>query len=175
MADGAATRKLEAVVVGAEPDGAGVVIRYATVRGTPTELEDRVSLGVRGDLASVHGVGRVLRVLRAGRVKGPSDPYALGDDPDSTASLLRQCRGALVTLHVARRFERMLTIWTEEGISRIDRVLDVTEDAAGLSVRRRGGDSALRIPRQSLIRFVVSTREHPEIISVEVSTKVSLR
>jgi hypothetical protein len=175
MADEPATRKLAALVVGAEPDGAGVVIRYAPVRGARSELEDRVSLVAGGDLASVHGVGRVLRVLRAGRVKAPADPWELGDDPESTAALLCRCRGALVMLHVARRFERVLTIWTDQGVSRIDHVIDVTEDAAGLSVLRRGGDRALRIPRRSLIRFAVSTREHPEIISVEVPTKASLR
>jgi hypothetical protein len=175
MADEATARKLDAFLLGAEPDGAGVLIRYGLVRGVPPELEDRVPLGAAGDLASVHGVGRVLRVLRAGRVKAPADPYALGDDPETTAALLRQCRGALVTLHVAPRFERMLTVWTEEGVHRIDRVVDVTENDAGLSVRRRGGGSALRIPRQSLIRYSLTTRKYPEIISVEVPTKASLR
>jgi hypothetical protein len=164
MADAAGTRRLEAIVVRAESDGTGVRIRYAPLRGMSG-----------GDLSSVHGVGRVLRVLRAGRVKGPANPYALGDDPESTASLLRQCRGALVTLHVARRFERALTVWTEDGVSRIDHVLDVTEDDAGLSVRRRGGGSALRIPKTTLIRYSLSTREYPEIVSVEVPTKPSLR
>jgi hypothetical protein len=174
MVDAAGTRKLEAILVGAESDGAGVRVHYSPLRGMSAELEDRVSLGDR-DLSSVHGVGRVLRVLRAGRVKVPADPYTLGDDPESTASLLRQCRGTLVTLHVARRFERRLTVWTEEGVNRIDQVIDVSEDAAGLSVRRRGGSSVLRIPKTSLIRYSVSTREYPEIISVEVPTKASLR
>ena len=179
MTRNAGARRLEASVVRARAEGAGVVIVYAPLRGNPPEIDDHVPLvsgsGSGDDLAAVHGVGRVLRVLRAGRIKAPADAYSLADDPDSTAELLTRCRGARVTLHVAQRFERELTVWTEAGVNRIDRVIDVTEDADGLLVRRRGGDSALRIPRRSLIRFSVDTREHPEVISVEVSSKASLR
>lgn len=168
-------QKVAATVVHAEADGAGVVVRYAPLRGSAPELEDRVSLGHGGDIETVNGVGRLLRVLRAGRVKSPDDPGDLRHDPDRTASLLLRCRGARVLLHVARRFERRLTLWTDEGVSRIDRVLDVTEDEEALSVRRRGGDSALRVPKGRLIRFSVETREYPEIVSVEVPTRASLR
>jgi hypothetical protein len=171
----ARTRKIDANVLRADADGAGVVVRYAPVRGTLPEIVDRITLGAPDDVAAVNGVGRLLRLLRAARIKAPRDPYTLGDDPEATAELLRHCQGTRVTLHVAQRFERELVIWTEDGVSRIDRVLDVTEEPDGLSVRRRGGDSLLRIARHSLIRFTVNTREFSEVVSVEIPTKASLR
>lgn len=178
MASSRSVRKFDARVTRADADGAAVIVRYAPMRagrGIPHEIVDRVPLGTQEDLAAVGGVGRILRLLRAARLKAPADPYTLSDDPDATAELLCQCQGTRVTLHVAQRFERELVIWTEDGVSRIDRVIDFTEDPNGLSVRRRGGDSTLHIPRHSLIRFNCNTHEYPEVVSVEVPTRASLR
>ncbi|MFQ5697385.1 MAG: hypothetical protein ACE5IL_03765 [Myxococcota bacterium] len=161
-------RRIVATLVGVETEGAGLVVRYVSVRGTPRELEDRIRLGGGGDLESVHSVGRLLRVLRAARVQAPDDPARLHDDPDATAALLRRCTGTRVALHFALRTERSLRVWTEEGVQRFDRVVDVREHAAALEVRRRGSATALRIARANVIRFEVATIQRPEVLAVEV-------
>ncbi len=69
----------------------------------------------------------------------------------------------------------MLTVWTDAGVDRIHGVLDYTEDDEGLSVLRRGGQSRLKFPRQSLIRFAPSSTERLEVLSVEVPSGLRLR
>ena len=155
------------MVAGAEPEAIGVRVRYTTRVGA-RELWDHLELGPRGSLEAVHGVGRLLRLLRAGRILAPADPYALDADPEQAARLVERCRGARVVLRVRRRLERALTLWTESGVQRIEHVLDFEEESGGLAIRRRGGQSVLRIPRDSMIRYAASAEESLEILSVEV-------
>ena len=158
-----------------EPDGDSVVVRFAVRRGTPTEVEDRIPLTPRGEMASVRGVGRVVRILRAGRIQIPRDPYRYCSDARRTAELLRRATGTLVQLVLARRIERVLTLWLEAGVERIRGVLDYGEDDAGLWIQRRGGQSRLLISRHHLIRYEPSSQESYEVISVENPPRLSLQ
>jgi hypothetical protein len=126
-------------------------------------------------MACVKGIGRVLRILRAGRVRIPNDPYTLGDDPERAATLVLRCQGSSVALTLGRRIERMLTVWTESGVEQIHGVIDYAEDSEGLSVRRKGGQSTLTIPRHSLIRFAPSSTDYFEVISVDIPAGSRLR
>lgn len=160
-------RKLSAVISGASVEGLGLSVRYSTVRGAARELSDYFQLGPRGELPAVHGVGRFLRLLRAGRISAPEDPYALDDDLEQAALLVNRCRGAAVSLLVRTRFERSLTVWTEAGVDEFRRVIDFYEDDDGLAIRRLGGHSILHVPKQTLIRYAPSSHEYDEVISVE--------
>lgn len=162
-------RRLEAHVAGAEPEALGLRLLYVTRVGL-RELSDYVELGPRGSLEAVHGVGRVLRLLRAGRISPPRDPYGLGEDLDAAAALLRRCQGARVVLRVRRRIDRVLTLWTESGVRQIDRVMDVREEPDGLVVHRMGRHSTVRITRDQVIRYAAASREFLEVLSVEVPT-----
>ena len=155
------------MIVGAAVEGLGIGVRYSTVRGASRELADYFQLGPRGELHAVHGVGRLLRLLRAGRVVAPEDPYALDDDLDRAAELVNRCRGARVSLVVRTRFERSLTVWTESGVDEFRRVIDYFEDEDGLAIRRLGGSSTLRVPKETLIRYAPASREYLEVVSVE--------
>jgi len=166
--------RLEATIVDAETDGFFLCVRFAPVRGTPAEIEDLIRLGPRGDLDAVHGVGRLLRILRSARIRAPRDPYALADAPHDAVSLIRRCRGARVCLHLRRRIRRGITVWTESGVDRIAGILDFGEDAEGLWIRRSGGQNLLRIPRTSLIRYSATSEKSPEVISVEVPSRSRL-
>lgn len=162
------------MVVGAEAEHGELCVRFATRRGDPPEIEDRIPLGPRGELSAVRGVGRFLRILRAGRVRAPLAPYDLACDAERAAELVRRCRGAEVRLRVTRRVEHVVTVWTESGVDRFAGVVDYAEDADGLWILRRGGGSRLRIPRRSLVRFSASSRSFPEVLGIDLPTRTFL-
>lgn len=159
------------MIVETRADWPEVIVRFEPLRGDRTPIEDRIRLEPRGELSAIEGVGRILRIFRAARVRAPDDLYEPGDGSHEVAALLLRCVGARIVLHVAQRIERILTIWTETGIERIEGVVDFGQDAEGLWVRRKGGQSVLRIPRGSLIRFASSSIPYPEVVSVEVPAR----
>ncbi len=162
-------------MIGVDVDGDAVVVRYAPRRGSPNEIEDRIVLAPKGEMIAVNGVGRLLRILKAARVRAPRDPYNECADPNRAAALLHKCRGVIVDLHVARRFNRGLKIWTEEGVERISGVIDYTETPDALEIRRRGGRSVLNIPKLNIIRFELSSEEYYVVTSIEASSRFPLR
>ena len=152
----------------ADAELATLVVRYAPLRGSPTEIEDRIYIGRPGEVAAVYGVGRWLRLLRAGRVHVSGDPYELCRDTDRALELLRRCIGANVELLVARRLERSITLWTDSGVERIGAVMDFVEGTDGLIIRRRGGGALIYVARDTLIRFESALLERLEVIAVDL-------
>ena len=152
----------------ADAELATLVVRYAPLRGSPTEIEDRIYIGRPGEVAAVYGVGRWLRLLRAGRVHVSGDPYELCRDTDRALELLRRCIGANVELLVARRLERSITLWTDTGVERIGAVMDFVEGTDGLIIRRRGGGALIYVARDTLIRFESALLERLEVIAVDL-------
>ncbi len=157
------------MLISAEADGGGVIVRYAPRRGTPAEIDDRISLYPPGEMSTVNGIGRLLRILRAARVRAPSDPYVTCADPERAAELLQRCRGTILDLSVARRYDRGLTLWTESGVERLSGVIDWEETPDALEVRRRGGRSVLRIAKHTLIRFEPSSEEYYVVTSIDAA------
>ncbi len=142
-------------------------MRFGPVRGDPSPIEDRIRLEPQGELPAIEGVGRILRILKAARFRTPDRPYEFAADPERLQASLRRCIGARVVLKVARRVDRVLTIWTDAVVDRIAGIIDFNEDGEGLRIRRRGGPSVLLIPRRSLIRFTCDSFAHPEVVAVE--------
>jgi hypothetical protein len=159
---------LLARLVSAELEGLGVRVGFEPDGGRPPRVEDYLSLSKDAGLSAVQGVGRLLRLLRAGRLAAPADPWALASEPERAAEQLRRCRGARVRLRIARRLERMLVLWTEGGIERIDRVVDYEESGDELAIRRQGAASVLRIPRRNLVRYAASAQESIEVTGIEL-------
>jgi hypothetical protein len=158
-------RNLTCTVSSAEVDGTRVRVRFKPMRGS--EVSDWIAFEPRGEPQVVNSVGRFIRILRAGRIAPPKDPYGLGASPDEAARLLQQCSGTKLKLKLRQRIEQTLRVWTESGIDRFDRVIEVQESADALVVRRTGGRSALRIPRASMVRYELQTNERLEVISIE--------
>ena len=159
------------MVTAADAELATLVVRYTPLRGSPAEIEDRIYIGRPGEVAAVYGVGRWLRLLRAGRVHVSGDPYELCRDTDRALELLRRCIGANVELLLSRRLERSLTLWTDSGVERIGAVMDFVEGADALIIRRRGGGPLMYMARESLIRFESALVERLEVVSVELAPR----
>ncbi len=168
-----ARESVECEIAGATADVDAVIVRYRTRDRLVREIEDRVMLAGADEIATIRSVGKLLRILRAGRVQRPPHPYALASSPESWAQLLERCRGSTVIARLSRRIESALVVWTESGVSRFDGVVDFREDELGLRLRRDGGGAWLRIPRATLIRWSNDTREVPIVISVEVPARIS--
>lgn len=161
-------RRIAAVVTDTRAELDSLVVRYAPVRGWPSELTDRIALAPDGELAYVAGVGRWLRMLRAARVRIDGDPYQICRDVARAAELARRCIGTTLELVVARRLERTLTLWTDSGVQHLGAVIDFAESGDGLLIRRRGGGPLLHVSRETLIRFESSAQERLEVVSVDV-------
>jgi hypothetical protein len=162
-----AVKSVTAVLCAAELDGDLLVLRFAPRGGHAREVEDRVQLSAHGDMATIHAVGRLLRLLRAARVRAPNDPYRLVHDRERALGLARRCVGASVQLRLARRLTRVLTIWTESGVQRIRGLLDCIETADGLAVLRREGRGTLHVSRRDLIRYETTTEEDFVVAAIE--------
>lgn len=157
-------RKLRCAVTGVEVDGTSLLIRFSALRGHPPEIVDRIRFGPERDVDVVQGVGRFLRVLRAARIRPPDDPYRLL--PEQAAELVTRCFGSQVELSLRKRYERALTLWTESGVERFSEVVDFHEERDALVVRRRGGQSPLRVPRHTLIRYEAASAEFFDVVAV---------
>jgi hypothetical protein len=161
------TKSVTAVLCAAELEGNLLVLRFAPRGGHAREIEDRVALSTQGDMSTIHAVGRILRLLRAARVRAPRDPYQLVREREVALALARRCLGAAVQLRLARRLTRVLTIWTESGVQHIRGLLDCIETSDGLSVLRRDGRGTLHISRGDLIRYETTTEEDFVISAIE--------
>lgn len=156
---------------GAHLDGAELVVAYSPVTGRPPELCDYIRFAPVGEMHVVDGVGRFLRLLRAGRVVAPPDPYGLARNLPLAAKLAARCRGARVILDARRRYRRAMCIWTESGLDEIEDVIDFSEESTELVIRKRGVHTPIRIPRSSLVRFEPSSREYLEIVGVATAPR----
>jgi hypothetical protein len=163
----ALVKRLAAVVSDTAAELDSIAVTYAPVRGWPAELVDRIPLSPTGELAFVAGVGRWLRMLRAARVRVEGDPYQVCRDVERAAELAHRCIGTTLSLVVARRLERSLTLWTDTGVQHFNAVIDFTESADGLWIRRRGGGPMLHVARETLIRFESTAQERHEVVSVD--------
>jgi hypothetical protein len=162
------SRSTAATVSRVEREGSGLRVHYLAERGAHREVSEVVQLAPRGSLAAIQGVGRLLRILRAARLRLPDDPYALGDDIERALDLLERCRGARIRLALRRKLERHLLLWTEHGVERIPRVVDYEEGAEGIVVRTLGSQTPLWVPRRGLIRYAARSEESMEVLGVEL-------
>lgn len=167
MAAASLDKKLIAVLSDASLEGPVLMLRYAPRGGRPAEIEDPILLDPAGEMATVYAVGRLLRILRAARVRVPSDPYALAAEPERALALARRCLGTPLILHTRRRLERVLVVWSESGVERFRGLVDFDETSEGLLIRRRGGGARMLIRKSEIIRYETSSEEEFVVQSVE--------
>jgi len=169
----AATRRLQATLIGAEPtrrgDEVGVLLdfRPLRIRADLDEIRDFASLGPEPCVSSIAGLGKVLRILRAARIALPDEPRDLLGDEKRAGQLLERALGTPLLLELRPRSRIRFVAWTEQGVETIDNVKEVLETPDDYVVIRWGGRFPVRISREDVIRQKTECERWFEVVDVE--------
>ena len=136
-------------------------------RGLPDRIEDLAALGPELDLASVRGVGKVLRLLRAARLSAPDDPRRLLGRVHATCVRLERALGTPVMLHLRSRLRVRFRAWTETGVEEVEDVAEVVEETDAYWVLRRGGLLPVHLPRSQVVRTLIERETCFEVLHIE--------
>ena len=117
----------------------------------------------------MHGIGKVLRTLRAGRIAAP-EPHALLGHARHAATLLARAKQRAVALRVRARVATRFVAWTESGVQSVEDVADVFEYPDAWIVSPRRGHP-LRIERAGVARQLTETQPWWEVVAIERSSR----
>ncbi len=151
----------------AERIGIDLVFHLERSRLSVDRIDDFAQLGPGLCIEAVSGIGKVLRLLRAGRVAAPRNPRELVDQPDRAAALLSRARGTVVRLQLASRFRLRFLAWTERGIEVVDDVAEVREQEDAYVVLRHRGRFPIRFPREQIARTLTERLDWHEVLEIE--------
>lgn len=154
-------------VCDAERIGVELVFHPERTRTALDRIEDFADLGPGLSIPAVGGIGKVLRLLRAGRVAAPRNPRELVDAPERAAELLGRARGTLVRLELSPRFRLRFLAWTERGIEVVDDVAEVREYEDSFVVLRHRGRFPVRFPRAQIARTLTERLYWHEVLEIE--------
>jgi hypothetical protein len=132
-------------------------------------IEDFADLGPELTVPAVAGVGKVLRILRAARIAGPSDPHALVGQPEQASDLLQRALGTAVRIAFRERSRLRFTAWTDDGVEEVRDVVDVREAEEAYIVYRRGARFPLRFDREAVVRHQTELERWFEVVDIERS------
>jgi len=152
------------------PEGCGVLLGFRPSPRTRIELdtiEDYADLGPEHCVPAVEGLGKILRLFRAGRLRVPQDPTELLGQEKRVAETLERVLGLSVVLELKPRSRVRFTAWTENGVDTIDNVAEVIEAPDAYLVSRQGGRFPVRIPRDQVIRQKTECDRWFEILDIE--------
>jgi hypothetical protein len=129
----AETRRVHATFTCVKPveqeDLVGLMLTFEPMRSriVTESIENFVDLGTGQDASSVSGVGKVLRLLRCGRISASREPEDYIGKPVETCALLERALGTDVVLDLQARSRVHFSVWTEHGVETIRDVKEVVE------------------------------------------------
>jgi hypothetical protein len=147
--------------------GVELVFHPERTRAIADRIEDFAELGPGLTIEAVTGLGKVLRILRAGRIAAPRDPHALIDDAARAAELLARVRGTRLRLELSQRFRLRFLAWTERGIEVVEDVAEVREYEDAYVVLRHRGRFPIRFPRAQIARVLTERLIWHEVLEIE--------
>lgn len=147
--------------------GVHLGFRPLSGRALPPRIDDRAPLDPELDLATVHGLGKVLRLLRAARLAAPDDPRLLLGRAWETSRRLERALGTAVLLHLRSRTRVRFRAWTDAGIEEVEDAAEVVEEAGAWWVTRRSGGLPLHLPRDSVVRSSTDRERWFQVIHIE--------
>ena len=170
----AATRRITANFTRAEAvhekAACGVALYFTpTSRGARDVggVEDYADLGPELTLASSHGLGTLLRLMRATRVAAPKPAQSMLGEPTATAAKLAPGVGHAVALEIVPRNRILFRAWTEEDAIEIDNVVEVLSDETAYLIARVGHRMPVRILRSSVVRHETVREPWFQIVGIE--------
>ncbi len=169
----ASIRQVGALLAQVEPlresgrQGLRLGFRPAHGRLGTDRIEDVADLGPELTVASVAGLGKVLRLLRAARLARPRDPHTLLGDEEGAARLLERARGTRLRLGLRSRSRLRFVAWTESGVEAVNDVAEVIESPLAWLVRRRNGRFPVLVSRAAVVRHRTETERWYEVVEIE--------
>ena len=170
----AATRRITANFTRAEAvrgkAGCGIALFFTPTSRNARDVgsvEDYADLGPELTLESSHGLGTLLRVMRATRVAAPKPARLMLGEPVATAERLAAGYGHAVTLEIAARSRILFRAWTDEDTVEIDDVVEVLSDESAYLVARAGHRMPVRVPRSSVVRHETVREPWFQILTIE--------
>ncbi len=166
-------RRIRAVFNGSTPrrvdGGAGILLAFQPMgaRIDVDRIDDYADLGPALTVPAVLGLGKVLRLLRAGRIARPREPLALVGHEHEAAELLERVAGTVVWLELRRRSRMRFIAWMDHGVETVTDVVDVVEREDAFYVKRRYGRMPVRMPRDSVIRQRTESQRWYEVLDIE--------
>ncbi len=133
------------------------------------EIVDYADLGPALTVPAVSGLGKVLRILKAGRVAAPSDPLSLVGREGAAAELLQRAVGTGLRLGLQPRSRLRFVAWTEAGVQTVDDVAEVREDEHAYFVVRCGGRFPVRIERAAVVRQRTELDRWHEVVEIQAA------
>lgn len=135
-------------------------------RASLDRIDDWAELGPELTIATVFGLGKVLRILRAARVVAP-EPAALLGNAGVAADLLTRALGTELVLGVRPRSRLRFVAWTETGVETVEDVSEVVESEDAYLVLRRRGRFPVRLPRESVVRRRTERENWYEVLEID--------
>ena len=129
-------------------------------------LDDFAALGPARSLAAIEGIGKVLRVLRAGRVAVQGGQARFLDDAVEAARYLGRAAGTALLLDLMPRSRLRFVAWTDAGMETLDDVSDVVEAEDAFLVYRRGR-LPVRVLRTHVIRQLTERQRWYQVVGIE--------
>ncbi len=166
-------RRIRAIVSGGTPrrvDGAAGILlafRPTAARLGVDRIDDYADLGPALTVPAVLGLGKVLRLLRAGRIARPAEPLQLVGRERDAAELLERVAGTVVRLELRARSRMRFVAWTEHGVETLNDVVDVLERDDAFYIRRRYGRAPVRLRRDTVIRQRTEMERWYEVLDIE--------
>lgn len=149
-----------------EREGALLCFHPLTGRLGTSRIEDWAELGPDLSIEATQGIGKALRILRVARIAVTANLEGLADDIPGLLDLLARAVGTELRLVLRPRSKLHFLAWTEEGLTKIEDISEVTLEGDAYVVKPRGVRFPRRFPRESLIRQQTDCERWLEVVEI---------
>jgi len=129
-------------------------------------IEDWVELGPDLSTEAALGIGKALRILRVARISVSANVETLAGDLPRLFDLLARAVGTELRLILRPRSRLHFLAWTEEGLTKVEDISEVTVEGDTYVVKPRGARFPRHFPRDSLIRQQTDCERWLEIVEI---------
>jgi len=147
----------------------GVELRFHPLRNHlgVEYFADFAAIGPELCIPAVTGIGKILRILRAGRIAAPREEVDLLGQGELVRELLERAVGTQVALGLRPRSRIRFEAWTEEGRLVFEDIQEVVELPHEYLVIHKRGRFPTRLDRETVLRQQSDCERWFEIVEIE--------